>query len=491
MYGACATCPRHSIPQTGVNTTEDCLCGPGYFLGFNSKAKGGLESYEQGVNGLIYKVHTFDTYDEGILIVADAALGISCAGIITVSPSIWPPEYYPPVATADRCPLPMVMSYPVDIMFNELETSTHMQCVPCPSGTFSAFGGTEDDCISCPSGQYQVGVAQTSCRNCPPGTWSPSGGDSCIPCAQGTYQVGNLCVPCPDGFYSWGIAVTACLPCPNDMWSNNISGGCRLCPRESISRIPGGQESCICSAGLGLVVHSNIPYCVSCEPGTFSPAGAGVCLQCAPGSFSNQLGASTCFQCPTNYSWVSSTGATFCSECKLGETAGSNRSVCVLCPPGKVCPSNTSVVDCPLGSYMTTGGLTSIDQCNKCPANFFCETPTTREPCPVGTYSNTGTVTKHGCICTDQYNCVYFQTITKTMNLDMSRAEFEANYEAFIASLAASLGVSVDSIKIVNIETSPGGLRRVLKGGRGHRGTKLTLEIAQMSLPRSEKLASN
>jgi hypothetical protein len=131
---------------------------------------------------------------------------------------------------------------------------------------------------------------------------------------------------------------------------------------------------------------------------------------------------------------------------------------------------------------MTTGGLTSLDKCQKCPANFFCETPTTREPCPVGTFSSPGAVNKHGCACNNEFDCIYFKKVTQTVSLDLTPEEFEANRAAYIASLAASLGVRPESIKILSIQPAGVGLRRVLKGQRREHVIKITLEIDRITL---------
>lgn len=467
MYGACASCPKHSVSTANATTPEGCRCGAGYFLGYNSKALGGEESYEQGSNGLVYKVHTFNTHDEGILIVAEAALGISCNGVPTVPPYLWRPDFYPPVATPSTCPLPMVMSYPVDIVFDESETSTHMQCVPCPRGTFSANGGTEDDCLPCPSGQYQEGTGRSACEGCPPGTWTYDGGDACIPCQLNTYQAWGVCVPCPDGYYTLGIGVTACIPCPNNMWSNNVSGGCRNCPREAISTGGTGVDGCLCAGGHSLFLIRNTPYCAQCSAGTFAATGTNRCVPCPPGTFGNLSGMDSCFACPrTPVVYVALAGASTCTTCGPGKAPATDQGGCIPCPIGKYCPGNSSIVDCPPGSFMTTGNVTSLAGCLKCSANFFCVDAVTKEPCPAGTYSNPGAMDKHDCQCLDQYECAYSTVTTKKVSLAVTPEEFEARRAEFIAALAAAWGVSADSIRIVSVQSSSSQtLRRVLRPG--------------------------
>lgn len=482
MYGACASCPMHSISSNNISSPEGCRCGPGYFLGYNSKALGGEESYEQGSNGWVYKLHTFHTYDEGILVVAEAALGISCNGRQTVPPYLWRPNYYPPVATPSTCQLPMVMSYPVDVVFDESETSTHMQCVPCPRGTFSANGGTEDDCIPCPSGQYQDEAGRSSCDGCPPGSYAYDGGDACIPCEMGKYQVGEACVQCPEGYFTLGIGVTACIPCPNNMWSSNTSGGCRNCPYDAVSPGGTGVEGCLCPPGNYLFMFRNTPYCVKCEAGTYAAAlGANRCTPCPAGTFGNISGLDACFPCALNPGRISTGGATSCTTCGPGTIPASNQGGCVPCPVGKYCSGNSSMADCPPGSYMTTGNITSLAGCQKCPANFFCGTAITKDACPTGTFSNEGSMDKHDCQCLPQYDCTYSTVTTKKIALAITPEEFEAQRAQFIAALAAALGVSVSSIKIVSVQASGQPSRRVLRPAiQG--GAKTTANLRQTTV---------
>jgi hypothetical protein len=128
---------------------------------------------------------------------------------------------------------------------------------------------------------------------------------------------------------------------------------------------------------------------------------------------------------------------------------------------------------------MTTGNVTGLTGCLPCPANFYCNSVTTKEACPQGTFSNPGSVNKHDCKCQDQYDCAYSTVTTKKIALSITPEEFEAKRAEFIAALAASLGVSVSSIKIISIQSSGGtqSLRRVLKlrGGNGQQDSQKSM----------------
>jgi hypothetical protein len=117
------------------------------------------------------------------------------------------------------------------------------------------------------------------------------------------------------------------------------------------------------------------------------------------------------------------------------------------------------MLDCPIGTYDDKGNLSSLSQCKPCPANYFCEMPTSAELCPTGTYSLQGGIDKHDCLCKDQYDCIYTQTTTTKLALNIPQDDFEARRLEFIRAFALAAGVSVDQIKITWV-AAPGGRRR-------------------------------
>lgn len=444
QFGACSTCPVHSTPPENITSLDQCMCSAGYYLGYNSKAHGGEEAYERGSNGQLYKIHTFNSFTEGIWVLVPAEIGVSCRGVQISQQYLWNPGYYPSRITSSMCRLPYVMSYPVDVEFDGNKTSTHVQCIPCPKGTFSTTGGAWDDCLACPRGKYQDDAGQTVCKPCPNGTDSFLGADICRPCQEGTVYYNSSCVGCPDGFYTRQENGTlSCVPCENNTWSNSISGGCRLCPSQSSSPGGTGIEGCRCFAGLELSIFSNVPYCIRCAPGKYAAAASNRCILCPAGSFSRSDAAASCAACPNGHAWFAPPGSTVCSWCPPRRTATQGKDNCTTCPRGSVCnPQSLTIVPCPTGTYDNVGGLSSLSECSPCPGNYFCLTPTSIEACPVGTYSLPGAINKHGCLCTDMYDCVYTTSTTTRLALSINQADWEAQREQLIASIAASLGQS-------------------------------------------------
>lgn len=252
----------------------------------------------------------------------------------------------------------------------------------------------------------------------------------------------SSCVKCPDGFYTHlGDDGLECMPCQPNTWSNSISGGCRLCPTQSTSLGGTGIEGCLCFAGFELSIFFNVPYCISCTPGKYAPTSSNRCVLCPPGSFSVISTAGSCSDCPNGHAWFAPPGSTRCSFCLPGLTATETRDNCTRCPRGSVCdPQALKVVLCPAGTYDIIGGLRSLSECKPCPANNFCLTPISIEPCPSGTYSLPGAVNKHGCLCTDQFNCIYTTTTTTRFSLSVDQNDWEIQRSQLIASIAASLG---------------------------------------------------
>lgn len=443
LYGACSTCPMHSSTPENITRLEQCRCDGGYYLGYNSKARGGVETYETGTNRQLYKIHTFFSYTDGILVYVPAEIGVSCSGVQISQQYLWNPGLYPSKIVPGQCKLPYVMSYPVDIVFNENETSTFVQCIPCPRGTLSVDGGYWEDCVSCPKGKFQDDMGQSACKTCPAGTDSPVGADICRPCQEGTVYYNFSCVQCPDGFYTELVddERPTCLPCSNNTWSNSLTGGCRLCPSQSSSAGGTGLDGCLCFGGLELSTVSNIPYCTRCVEGKYAAPFSNRCVPCPSGSFGQTSAASACVPCPNAHAWFAPPGSLSCKVCPATRTATPEKDSCMPCPPGGVChPQTTTVIPCPIGTYDNVGGLSSLSQCVLCPANNYCLTPTSITPCPVGTVASPGAINQHGCLCTDQYSCTYTTSTTTRLALAISQADWELQRQQLIASIAASMG---------------------------------------------------
>lgn len=97
-------------------------------------------------------------------------------------------------------------------------------CVPCQSGKFKNYSGTED-CSTCPGGYVPVnGTSCFPCENgkfpspdhnneicvsCVTGSVAIAGSPSCTACEAGfePNEDKSLCIPCPTGWYAgWGLS---------------------------------------------------------------------------------------------------------------------------------------------------------------------------------------------------------------------------------------------------------------------------------------------
>ena len=425
---------------------------------------GGVEGYSLSADGVVtIKTHTFGSHDQGILLIADAYMSITCSGVQLVQPYQWASGWYPPVATQATCPLPMVMSYPVDVEYNAAETKTHMQCVGCPLGTFSVSGGGLSNCLTCPTGQYQDTTGQSACKPCPSGSIGGGVGGSCNPCFTGTYQSGNVCLPCDTGYYTASVGASVCSSCAVGTWSNIDSGGCRTCPTGSTSLGGTGPQGCLCDAGLTLAIPNGLPVCQACIKGKYSVTRTNICVPCAVGKFGNTTGASACTPCQTNPAWIATGGNTVCTMCTAGKVASETQGACIPCPRGQVCLGNDTVVSCPIGSFAPngTGGYKLMGECPQCPNDYFCKTPVQSEACPLNTYSQLGAYNKHMCYCLNTHTCLYSSSTQASVSVSMSLASFELLREEFIRSIAAAAGVSIDKVQIVSVQSSS--MRRVLR----------------------------
>ena len=76
-------------------------------------------------------------------------------------------------------------------------------CVPCPGGYYSDEEDSEK-CYPCLAGTYSK-TASSSCKKCPPGSFSPKNSNICLPCPAGTHmkkEGKEACIPCLAGKFS-------------------------------------------------------------------------------------------------------------------------------------------------------------------------------------------------------------------------------------------------------------------------------------------------
>lgn len=342
--------------------------------------------------------------------------------------------------------------------------SQDAMCAPCPIGTFQSA----NQCQNCSDGLYQDNTGQTSCKTCPVGYVSEQ--TSCAFCLAGEQLNGTVCEPCPANLTSAVASVncsaecpafsvrngSTCEYCPSGMQSNDenitslddceacslgtfkadaFQNDCQTCPSGFISNddftacetCPGGKE----------LVGTN---CENCTVGKASQDSA--CLQCTPGTFQDDVGQTTCHNCPAGFESSGGASCTACSETTVAQEEGTasceecpfgmgriNATYCEICPTGKEtfggicddCPagkqtSDSGCVTCSYGRASLTKDSTcelcaagryyvSSSECGECNASnseypnvvgqgstycIICETNTACQSCEAGKYNDDG-----------------------------------------------------------------------------------------------------
>ena len=322
---------------------------------------------------------------------------------------------------------------------------------PCPPGTYSNQLGNvaESDCNSCPPGSfcdsYQLTMPAGSCSG---GFYCPGGQNSSTP-AEYVCPRGHYCPPasidpsaCQSGFYQYQVGQTSCLNCPERYYCDATSGGVASlagllclpgffcpegtiisnefpCPVGSYSDMTGLSNSSQCSvcpaghycAELGITFPTGLCmagyYCVEgsetatpsgyeCPRGHFCPNGTHTPFPCPVGTYSNVEKLTSeldCFPCSKGM---------FCNDTGLIAPSGectanyycnesSTTSTPMLCPAGYYCEQGApDPQPCPIGTYSSTEGLSSVYQCILCTPGYFCEGLALLEPSG---------------ICEDGYHC--------------------------------------------------------------------------------------
>ena len=288
---------------------------------------------------------------------------------------------------------------------------------------------------SCGAGKY---LADSGCRKCPKGTYSPGGTlEECLPCEPGTAQDSmgqSSCKVCGAGYYAAGTGNTYCTKCPAGSYSGIVAGekgnsSCtpcdvgKKCPNEGM----GAPEAC--PSGTYAAGTGN-KECLSCPAGTYSEGGksqttingetiitpVSECTPCEPGTFQNETKKSFCKACGKG-TYAAGTGNTSCLICPAGAYAdggandGNGKAIeagaaeCTPCEPGSAkdeegkqdcspCKAgtyaagtgNTSCTDCPAGTYSDTGA----QFCEFCDKGTFAKGTGNKNctACPTGKYAD-------------------------------------------------------------------------------------------------------
>ena len=244
-------------------------------------------------------------------------------------------------------------------------------CEPCPNGTTSPAGSTnENQCSACPDGQY---VDNETCTDCPDGfdhsdanatSQSQCYHDCETPCTEpecpanstsctygtnpnsgawyfGTDACNATPLVCPiesvtcAGGYGWNPTNNTCEPCTGNEAS--INNSCEPCPD-------------------GTQPNADHTECVPCPDGT---AGTnGTCEPCAPGYVPNAQ-ATECVPCPAGTYWENG----ICEPCpedysSVPGSVGLDACFLAACPTGQhiahgACEDDVIICDAPYAATAT------------------------------------------------------------------------------------------------------------------------------------------
>ena len=186
-------------------------------------------------------------------------------------------------------------------------------------------------------------------------------------CAAGMIRAPDLTRDaCPQGYYC-PAATPSAIPCPAGRYGANTG----LAALTDCTITPAGKYS---------IAAATTPSGL-CRPGYYCPAQStsNTSLACPAGRYNSAYGAGN---------------SSFCSLCVAGGYCPLHSALPLVCPAGYYCPSGASAGSaCHPGTYSTTLGLISADQCLPCTGGYFCNGQGLTAPtgvCAAGYYCYSG-----------------------------------------------------------------------------------------------------
>ena len=241
--------------------------------------------------------------------------------------------------------------------------------IPCPIGTYrdSQGGMALSDCHPCPHGYYCTSTALTTPGqfSCPSGYYCTEGETDSTPDAT-LCPIGSMCptgakIPtkCELGYYQDTTGQTSCKNCPAGSYCGASSTG-----------LDGGISSpIICPIGYYCPINTGVYQLYPCPEGTYgnetgrtSDAG---CLACPAGYYCDQKGQTTFTKQLLAGYYSTATGETSPTPSDVSNTKG-------RCETGHYCPEgSSSLTQCPAGTYNDARATTSAQDCLACPAGYY------------------------------------------------------------------------------------------------------------------------
>ena len=336
-------------------------------------------------------------------------------------------------------------------------------CLPCPPGQYCEGDGNTHPTGNCSEGYYCISGSHTPTPNpysnitldngnlcedtsviggrCYPGSYCPSASAVPIPCTPGMYCGDyNLATPqgpcfpgffcsggdftsqpvdkfCPMGHYCRGGSQYP-VPCPMGTFLNTTGNmdetDCEPCPEGFVCNRYGLTLPVLhCSPGYYCPPgqNSTTPPDFTCPVGYHCPLGSSIPIGCPSGTHQDVPLQSECKVCPAGY---------FCDALLASfifTTSGHGVVVPFQCPIGYYCPNGTeyaSQYPCPIGTFSSSSGVTTQEECIPCTPGSVCTEYGLTEPngvCSPGYYCTLGASTPaptdgvSGDICPRGYFC--------------------------------------------------------------------------------------